>query len=385
MLRSLEDFRASIENLLTHLKYEKSSNSFFRDGLKKSNGDTEFEVEFREFVETIVGDAVSRTKIYSYQNAIICLYGYLERFIEDIIVEYLKCVSEVCQDFTSLPKAIRKNHLSLSMDFINKIQRAKGWSPHDTKARLTKAVRNMNHFLAEEGEPKINYEAFTSHTSNFRYDTIHEIFTKIGIDAVSKQCLDDPELITALCEKHGLDLDTEPKIFISLLTAELDDLAQRRNEIAHGVRIDEIDSIDLTISRINLILSYANAIGKVIELSITEHLFSVSNKFLIGKPDCIFPRINVIGFSGIKQLAPNGSTGTITVGDTIIAVNQNSSTKHIHGKIVSLKHNGNDRLSVPIPCDEDVSMQLNFEPSGRFQNRSVYLLFKDRPAAATVN
>lgn len=377
MLRSVEDFRSSIDNLLTHLNFEKSSNTFFRDGVRKFSGDSPLELEFREFVQTIVGDAVSRSKIYSYQNAIISLYGYLERYIEDIISEYLKCIAEGCHSFNDLPQAVRKNHLNLSMDLINKIQRSKAWSTQDTKARLTKAVGNMNHFLAEHDKPQINYEAFTSHTSNFRYDTIHECFSRIGIDSISKQCLENAELRASLCEKHGLELDTETSILVSLLISELDDLAQRRNEIAHGVRLDEIDSVEITISRINLILSYANAMGEVVEDSLTEHLYSSSKKYLLGKPDCVFPKISVIGFNGLNPPLPFSPTGKISVGDSLAATNENSSTKVIYGTIVSLQHDGEDCLSIDIPCDKDVSMRLSIQPSGRFHNRSIYLLSTD--------
>lgn len=385
MLRSLDDFRASIEMLLAQLTYEQESQLFFKDGFQKYIGDSDFEFEFRSFVEGVVSGSAIRTKIYSYQSSIISLYGYLERFVEDVIVEYLKCISEACPEYSLLPPAIRKNHLGLSMDLINKIQRIKGWSESDRKAKLSSAVSNMNQFLSEQGELKINHDAFVSHSSNFRYDTIHEAFTRLGIDAISKQCLGEQSLLNALCERNGIDVEASYKTLVSYLTTELDSLAQKRNEIAHGVRIDDIDSPELTVSRIKLIESYVAAIAAVVEKHIGQYIFSVSPKLLIGKPDCIFTNINVIGFEGIGQQDNHGDLHSFGVGDMLFAVNEESQEKCVSGKILSLKCNGVDQEIIRIPCAGDVSMELDFEFSANFRKRSVFVALRGHASAESAS
>lgn len=374
MLRSLEDFDSSVEMLLAHLAYEKKSQLFFKSGIKKYKGESCFESEFRSFFEESVSGSFVRMKIYSYKSSIISLYGYLERFIEDVIVEYLKKISEVCPCHEKLPSSIKKNHLNLSMDLINKIQKTKGWSGSDRKAKLSSAVGNMNKFLSEQGVLSINYAAFVSHTSNFRYDSIHEIFTKIGIESISKQSLIDKELINAICERNGAERDSCVKTLVSHLTTELDDLAHRRNEVAHGVRIDDIDSIELTISRINFIKSYVKAISSVIEKSISEYIFLVSEKHLIGHPDRIFTGINVVGFEGVgKNLDPSVSY-SFKVGDMLFALNEISKEKCIYGKIKSLKCNNIDQDIIHIPCSENITIETDFEFSENFKKRSLYVV-----------
>ena len=373
MLRSLEDFRASINMLLAHLAYEKESQIFFKDGFKKYSGDSDFEFEFRKFVNDVVSDSALRTRVYSYQNSIISLYGYLERFVEDVIVECIRSIAEVCPEYSSLPPAIKKNHLNLSMDLINKIQKIKGWSESDRKARLSSAVSNMSSFMAEQGALAINHDAFIGHTSNFRYDTIHEIFTKLGIDAISKQCLSEQDLLNALCERNGVEGDVSHKALISYITAELDNLAHRRNEVAHGVRIDDIDSPELIISRIKIIELYVSAIAGVVNKYIRDYTFSVSPKVFIGKPDCIFTKIKVIGFEGISAENSSGNEQSLAVGDLLFAVNEESLDKCISGKILSLKFNGADQETVKIPCEGDVSMKVDFEFSENFRKRSIFI------------
>ncbi|WP_374417234.1 HEPN domain-containing protein [Ectopseudomonas oleovorans] len=374
MLRSLDDFNSSVEKLLAHLAYEKESQLFFRDGLRLCTGGSELEVEFRSFVEGVVGGSALRTKIFSYQNAIISIYGYLERFVEEVIVEYLKRVSEVCPEYGKLPAAVRKNHLGLSMDLINKIQKNKGWSEADRKARLSDAVNNMNHFLREQGELKVNHDAFTSHTSNFRYDTIHEVFSRIGIEAISRQCLNNRVLLTALCGRHGLEEDASHKVLVSLLTAELDDLAQRRNEIAHGVRIDEIESSELTNFRVRLIAAYVWAVAEVVEGHLWQYIFEVSLKIPLGKPDCIFPKIKVIGFEGVALQDGYDGSRRVSVGDMLFAVNEESSEQCLYGQIISLQYDGAAREFIELPCDGDVSMKVELELSENFKKRSLFVV-----------
>ncbi|WP_139134157.1 MULTISPECIES: MAE_28990/MAE_18760 family HEPN-like nuclease [Pseudomonadaceae] len=376
MLRSLDDFNSSVEKLLAHLAYEKESQLFFRDGLRLCKGGSELEVEFRKFVEGVVGGSALRTKIFSYQNAIISIYGYLERFVEEVIVEYLKRVSEVCPEYGKLPVAVRKNHLGLSMDLINKIQKNKGWSEADRKARLSDAVSNMNHFLSEQGELKVNHDAFTSHTSNFRYDTIHEVFSRIGIDAISRQCLSNRILLAALCGRHGLEEDASHKVLVSLLTAELDDLAQRRNEIAHGVRIDEIESSELTNFRVRLIAAYVWAVAEVVEGHLWQYIFEVSSKIPLGKPDCIFPKIKVIGFEGVALQADYSGSRRVSVGDMLFAVNEKSSEQCLYGRIISLQYDGAAQEFIELPCDGDVSMKVELELSENFKKRSLFVVVR---------
>ena len=73
MSQSVAEFLSNIESLLTHLQYEKKSQLYFRRGIQKYSGDTPFELGFRAFINEIEGSSLLRSKVYSYQNAIISL------------------------------------------------------------------------------------------------------------------------------------------------------------------------------------------------------------------------------------------------------------------------------------------------------------------------
>src|SRR5258706_5657131 len=46
---------------------------------------------------------------YEYNTIIVSLYGYLERYIEDLIGEYLDQVSSLVPEFLELPSSIQAN------------------------------------------------------------------------------------------------------------------------------------------------------------------------------------------------------------------------------------------------------------------------------------
>jgi hypothetical protein len=244
----------------------------------------------------------------------------------------------------------------------------------ERKSVLCSAVRNMDGFLREMSSFEMNYEAFTNHAANFRYDTIHEIFSRIGIEGVSRSCLMDADFIDSLCQKHSIEGVSSQKLLVPLLMRELDDLAQRRNQIAHGARIDDIESVDLTISRINLIKEYVKAIDLVVTKSLEIYTFSVSSKLSLGKATKIFPKMNVIGFSNLNSPEHFDTNNKIVEGDLIFAVNNKSSERVISGRIVSLRVDDIPQTDIALPCNKSVSIGVNFTISDNFQKRFLYVV-----------
>lgn len=375
MSQSIEEFLFNLRSLLAYMEYEKESQLYFRKGINKYTGSSDIEVEFRTFAEKVIGNSSAlQNKIYSYQNAIISLYGYLERFIEDRIIEYLKNISDVCLEYKSLPSEIRKNHLGLSLDLVNKIQKIRGLSVAERKATLCSAVSIMNDFLSESTSFRINYDAFVNHSANFRYDTIHEVFTRIGIRDISKKCLKNDNFVTILSQKHGIEGSSSQKVLVSLLMGELDDLAQRRNEIAHGARIDDIQSINMTISRIKLIEAYVQAIDQVVTKGFEQYTFSVMPNLSLGTATKVFPRLNVLGFTNVNLLEPSNSGSKISEGDMLFAVNNNASEKIISGRIASLQVEGVQQKIIEIPCGKPASIGVDFNISEHFEKRSIFVV-----------
>lgn len=373
MFQSISEFLSNTDALLTRLAYERSSQLYFQSGIKKYTGNSEFEIELRDFVNKNISPSLVNIKIFTYQNAIISLYGYLERFIEDIIDEYLRNIHNACTEFNCLPLAIKKNHFNSSLDLLLKTQRLKSLTPEQRKLRIKSTVGNMYSCLLEDKGYFINYEAFTTHNSNFRYDSIHEIFSRVGINRISRDCLNSKEFLRAIAQKHYIDDTTEKKILVSLLISELDDLAQRRNEIAHGARIDELESIELLITRIMLIRAYGVAINEVVTSYLNIFLYDATEKICLGKPAKAFNDIRVIGFNEIEENASVLIHNKIKIGSKLFAVNEKSTERVISGQVISIRKGMEKTTEIALPCNTEFTLEVDFCFNSNITKRTFYI------------
>ena len=370
MLQSINDFINSIDALLSHIEFENERNIFFQSGQKKYIGDSYFEKEFRKFVESKMNPSLINSRTFIYNNALITLYGCLENYLEQIVKEYITIIGSSCNQYKLLPTNIRKHHLNVSIELLNKIQKGRGINSVYRDKILKETVRNMHSCLQGDENFCINSQAFTLHTANFRYDTVHSLFQKIGIDGISRLCLENSEFANDLLFKHSIDFNVSKKTLISLLIAELDDLAQKRNEIAHGVKTDEIESLELLRSRILLIKSYGKAINKVVSNFLKNFLFSICEKVGLGKPVRVFQKIDVFGFIP----ADNVGKGEIAVGDTFYAENQASITKIVSGEILSIKKGDISLEKMLLPSNEPFSIGVNIKVSKHMKKRQIYIV-----------
>lgn len=373
MLQSLSDFLNSIDGLINHLNYEKSCQIYFQAGARRYTGECFFEVEFQDFLAKNISPALTDSKVYSYKNGIISLYGFLERYVEDIIVEYLRGICELSVNYRCLPQEIRKNHLDASLDHISKLKKLRGISADYRKSLLNEAVKNMHNCLIEAQEYALNFDAFVSHNSNFRYDSIHEIFTRVGIHGISRSCLDDAGLADALSRKYLPVGTLEKKILISLLMSELDSLVQRRNEIAHGVRIDEIESLDMLLDRIVIIRQYGLAIHSILFSKLNSFSYQSARKIALGKPIKVYGGIRVLEFQRLSTPEILEEGAKIAVGNKVFAINENRSNDVICGNIVSIRNRDGNVDFLEAPHNFSFSIKVDFKTNSHMRKRMVFV------------
>ena len=372
MLQSVNEFLENIDFLLSHIEFENDRNSFFQSGLNKYVGSSKIEEDFREFVKTKIRPSLINSKSFTYKNAIISLYGHLENYLEEIAKEYISVISDNCDHFSKLPTRIKKHHLNASMDLLAKIQRTKGSGLEYREREIKEVVKNMYDCLHENSNFLVNLDAFSLHTANFRYDSIHTLFQKIGIDGISRKCFEVVDFSKDLALKHSIDTEVNRKILVSLLISELDDLAQRRNEIAHGVKINNIESLDLLRLRIKLIQSYGKAIHEVVSESLDLFLYSINKKISLGKPARIFPARNVFGFAPYSN-QENDDQDKICIGDLVYAENKNSKKRIISGKIISIRSGDLSYESLSLPSGDPYTIGVDFTVTSHMDNRYIFI------------
>jgi hypothetical protein len=262
---------------------------------------------------------------YDYNTIIISLYGYLERFIEDLIGEYLALVSSHSPIFTDLPSAIQANHLGLSLELMRKADHQR----YAGSVRVSDIIARLHSCLSSPERYQLNYQAFAQHSANFRQPVVTTTFLQCGIPDIG-QPIRQSEPFSSFLKEEDPERDT--KTYLAggddVVFARLNDLANRRNDVAHGTPVDNILSRDLLRSYVTFIEAYASALAQVV--------YERSLPFMLKKAQALGPALLVHDH---RIVCVNLPTGQVAVGDLLIAKTADSSRPFKGGLIKEIEQN----------------------------------------------
>lgn len=194
----------------------------------------------------------SSRKKYDYNSIIVSLYGIVESYIEKFIESYLIVIEKNVFYYNSLNKIIIESHFKQSIFLINKISEGKYQKYNKLKKEVV--LNNLNNCLEEKRLYTFNKEAFVINTGNLKHKKICDIFKSLNIN-----------LDQEIRKQKGFDLKSEN------LFNKLDDLVDRRNEIAHGAISEIMDNSEI-IPLIDFLENYFAAINSLLQKESTNEI-----------------------------------------------------------------------------------------------------------------
>lgn len=299
-------------------------------------------------------------KIFDYKLAILILYGAFENYIESIISQYILKLNIAVDSFSRLPMQIQSRHTELSAKLISFI--CAGYTKYE---QLDNAdiIKRLYSCYATPQNYQLNVDAFTQHSSNLRINTIRELFAGIGILAIDTSISKNSDFIDYLQK-----IDPEFHIILELqnnaLCCEkcfqlLDDLVERRNDIAHGVddADDNILSADVLIEYADYVIALSDAIYSIVltEYAKTTIVSQGKNIFCLGKPIQVFDN-SIVCF--------NNKYIKISVGDTIAGVNTHEKVRVGHIESLQINKKSVDCISPEISVD--FGAKVSFHASDQY-------------------
>ncbi len=258
-------------------------------------------------------------RTFNYNSLIISLYGYFEKFIEDIIELYVDDLNTSISDYNQLPEPLIKNHLSLSIQMINKVESNK------YQGQLSKEtiINNLHACINTRTRYILNKEAFRQHSSNFRHLTITEVFGKLGLPNISDLILDNKNFysytIVRLQKTEGEKLTADEAFDY------IDELAERRNDVAHGVS-GEILNLEILSDFITYFEFYSAAITEVVNRNL-QTIKLLRNSINLGELTGWYKNGMVICFYT--------KNNPIEIGDYVWGLNENG---YVKCRILSIKY-----------------------------------------------
>lgn len=277
LISSIKEFEESINKLREHLV-----------SIRNKENILEYISAIRVpdyLVKGIEQQKESRTeeKVFNYNGNIISLYGYWERYIENVIKEYIKRLSELETDFSNLPHRIQDSYFELIKSLHGKLTYPK-YCHYDEKY----LVNSLYHSLSENCVDLIA-DVYLKNGGNYRFDIVKECIWKLGLEDFQLICK-YPDLKHYFDKKGYTNIEQMDSTILFFL---LNDLVNRRNEIAHGGSDPEIFSLEIFEDYINFLQYIAKSINSFLSDALLDTLWKKnSNEYF--KPYKCFSKKKVV-------------------------------------------------------------------------------------------
>ena len=213
---------------------------------------------------------------FEYNCIIITLYGLLERFSEDLLEEYLLEVNSTVDEYGKLPHSLTKAHYDLTVTHLSRANQ-KYYRGITSPATI---VENFNSCLQNKKTYKLTTETFCHHTANFRKDIIDDFFNRVGIHSICRQAIHTKKFTDFIATLDPPRII--PKGRPETILQEIDDLAERRNEVAHGA-VSDILSLEWLSEYITIVRHFGSAMHEIVEEQLASYKVEYSG-ILLGKP-----------------------------------------------------------------------------------------------------
>ncbi|QSQ17478.1 MAE_28990/MAE_18760 family HEPN-like nuclease [Myxococcus landrumensis] len=295
---------------------------------------------------------------FDYTSIIISLYGALEHYIETLLQEHLTRISALVPTYLEIPETIRTKHVPLTAELLGRLEHQK------YRNRITPEflIGNLHSCLSTADKYRLNIDAFCHHGSNFRSETIESYFKQTGIENLSKQIRSNASFSDYYQQKNqALPPDD---ISFDLLFAPINDLAERRNEVAHGSP-SELLSNELLLALISFVEVYGKALHTVVRQSLLPWEVQYRGQTL-GQPIQVYN--NSIVCLNINNIP-------ITQGDWLIAQPANPNAAYLEGVILEIQIANATHDKIHPQTKTAVAFRVDYSAK---KNQTFYLIQQDK-------
>lgn len=248
-----------LEHKLDQLAQQFANRALLRRAVEDALSADPVAPSLREYA-TVVDMHRAADSLVHYSAVVVLMYGAFEQFIEETIVEFVQDLNRTVPTYQQLPESIRSQHV----DFSANLLAARRTRKYENRVREVELLQNLLSCAQAGSEYRLNAMAFAHHAANFRIGLVSEMFAKVDVPAVTNSIRCHPDFAEVAARRTGLEIDHQPD---SVVFRALDDLAERRNDVAHGEVASILKDIELG-AILEYIRSFARALVIVLEQDI---------------------------------------------------------------------------------------------------------------------
>ncbi|MEG4022607.1 MAE_28990/MAE_18760 family HEPN-like nuclease [Microcoleus sp. S13C4] len=298
--------------------------------------------EFAALIEVISSQPEWRIydrewRIYDRSAVVTRLYAIYERFVEDLISDWLRLMPDLVPRYSDLGKKIQNTHRQgigrLLIDI--KKNRFKHLS-------VEKVVQGLSSGITDTGKYELLPDAFLLHQQNLRKEVLETVFKNAGIDEAWKWVINHKEIKYFVEEVRGSQNTAE---------GELKQLVDYRNKAAHG-STDEILGTQELLDLGDFVEALCKSLADLVTYNI---ILRQSDRGLVREIGKITEWFNKpqAGVAKVKEV-------TLTVEERVFLVLVNNKLSYGYSaKIESIKLNDNFQDRVEITSEEEVGLKFD--------------------------
>ena len=305
----------------------------FRDSLNKQK--LEENPEFTALMEVISTE--KEWEIYDRSAVVTRLYAIYERFVEDLISDWLRLLPDLVPRYSDLEEKIQNTHREGIGRLLIDIK--KNRFQH---LSVEKVVQGLSCGITDTGKYELLPDAFLLHEQNLRKEVLETVLRNAGIDEAWKWVTNHKEIKYFVEEVRGSQNTAE---------GELKQLVDYRNEAAHG-SVDEIlgtqellelgDFVEALCKSLADLVTY-NIILRQIDRGLVREIGKITE--WLKKPQAAVAKVKEV---------------TLTIGESIFLVLVNDQLSYCYSaKIESIQLNDISQNLVEITSEAEVGLKFD--------------------------
>lgn len=294
---------------------------------------------------------------FDYSALIVALYASFERFVEDMLISYVKVIAKQ-NSYASLPRKLTNKHLRKSAELLTKVDIDQVRYPGVTSFQL---IENLFRCLSGNSPYDLNHIVVAAHDRNIRYDELGKL---LGLVDLSHESVRQAQpLIDWYYDDQKMTGERPDSVPRAVVSQRLDNFVERRNDVAHrGGSPSDMLGIEEMQGLVEFVFALAHSI---FTLFVSHYL----RKRHVGAADCERLRLVEGPYKEQRIWVVERPLSRLHVKQPAFAL---SSTFLVRwGRVQNLQINGVDHISVEPGGTEPVGVRLDFPvPS----NAEVYVL-----------
>lgn len=288
-------------------------------------------------IEAFQLNAPSKADTRGFINSgiLVGLYGALEQYVEHLVEDSVETYIGCCPSYSHLPADLLRHYSILSAEVLTAMATDR-YSGGLVEAEVAEGLHGT---LSRRTPIPLAAGVFSRHTANVRWEIIKSLFARAGLRVGSTER--SPLLIDAMSEHFPNEGDS---MFV------INDLAERRNALSHGVSSDLL-SLDILGSYISVVEAFSEALytavaSEVLRVILTQE--AINDFGSLGRPDRVF-RQAIAGYFALPQEVATGQVvAVITTTQVRAAIVEEIQINNCTVEIADQGSSAGLRLSCPV-------------------------------------